>query len=185
MEALKTKLNGVLLLKPKVFGDDRGFFFESYNERTLADYKIDYHFVQDNHSRSRRNVLRGLHYQIAQAQGKLVRAIVGEIFDVAVDIRRHSPTFGQWLGQFLSAESKEMLWIPPGFAHGFVVVSEWAEVVYKATDYYAPSLERSIRWDDPDLSIQWPLTGEAQLSDKDIQGQRFREVEVYDEISKL
>ena len=179
MEALKTKLDGVLLLKPKVFGDDRGFFYESYNERTLVECGIDYHFVQDNHSRSRKNVLRGLHYQIGHAQGKLVRAIVGEIFDVAVDIRRGSPTFGKWLGQFLSAENKEMLWVPPGFAHGFVVISEWAEVLYKATDYYAPQLERSIRWDDPDLSIEWPHKGETSLSGKDQQGSWFRNAETY------
>jgi dTDP-4-dehydrorhamnose 3,5-epimerase len=179
MEALKTKLEGVLLLKPKMFGDDRGFFYESYNQRTMAECGIDYRFVQDNHSRSRKNVLRGLHYQIGHAQGKLVRAVLGEIFDVAVDVRRSSPTFGKWVGQVLSAENKEMLWIPPGFAHGFVVVSEWAEVLYKATDYYAPQLERSIRWDDPELAIEWPHRGETSLSVKDQKGSWFRDAETY------
>jgi len=179
MEAVRTKLEGVLLLKPKVFGDERGFFLESYNKRTLASCGITSDFVQDNHSRSRQNVLRGLHYQIGQPQGKLVRTIMGEIFDVAVDIRRGSPTFGQWLGVSLSAASKEMLWFPPGFAHGFVVVSDWAEVIYKATDYYAPQREHCIRWDDPDLAIQWPHSGEAQLSPKDLQGKWFRDAEVY------
>jgi dTDP-4-dehydrorhamnose 3,5-epimerase len=179
MEVSKTKLDGVLLLRPKVFGDDRGFFYESYNERVAAECGIDFRFVQDNQSRSRKNVLRGLHYQIGQPQGKLVRAIVGEIFDVAVDLRRGSGTFGKWLGQILSAENKEMLWIPPGFAHGYVVVSEWAEVLYKATDYYAPQLERSIRWDDPDLAIEWPHQSELTLSAKDQQGQWFRDAEMY------
>ena len=179
VDVVKTKLEGVLLLKPKVFGDDRGFFYESYNQRTLAGCGITSLFVQDNHSRSRKNVLRGLHYQIGQPQGKLVRAVVGEIFDVAVDIRRGSPTFGQWLGQSLSAENKQMLWIPPGFAHGFVVMSDWAEVLYKTTDYYAPQLEHCIRWDDPDLAIQWPYQGEAQLSAKDLQGKWLRNAEVY------
>ncbi len=179
MQALRTKLDGVLLLKPKVFGDDRGFFYESYNKRTLAGCGITADFVQDNHSRSCKNVLRGLHYQLGQPQGKLVRAVVGEIFDVAVDIRRGSSTFGQWLGELLSAENKEMLWIPPGFAHGFSVISEWAEVLYKATDYYAPQLEHCIRWDDPDLAIKWPHGGEARLSAKDLQGKWFRDAEVY------
>jgi dTDP-4-dehydrorhamnose 3,5-epimerase len=179
MEVSKTKLEGVLLLEPKVFGDDRGFFYESYNERVVAACGIDFRFVQDNHSRSRKNVLRGLHYQIGQAQGKLVRAVVGEIFDVAVDLRRGSPTFGHWVGQTLSAGNKQMLWVPPGFAHGFVVISEWAEVLYKATDYYAPQLERSIRWDDPDLAIKWPHSGETSLSGKDQNGVRFRDAETY------
>lgn len=179
VDVVKTKLEGVLLLKPKVFSDDRGFFYESYNQRTLAGCGITSLFVQDNHSRSRKNVLRGLHYQIGQPQGKLVRAVVGEIFDVAVDIRRGSPTFGQWLGQFLSAENKQMLWISPGFAHGFVVMSDWAEVLYKASDYYAPQLEHCIRWDDPDLAIQWPHAGEAHLSAKDLQGKWLRDAEVY------
>lgn len=185
MEALKTQLDGVLLLKPKVFGDNRGFFYESYNQRTLASCGITADFVQDNHSGSRKNVLRGLHYQLGQTQGKLVRAVVGEIFDVAVDIRRGSPTFGQWLGQLLSAENKEMLWIPPGFAHGFSVLSEWAEVLYKATDYYAPQLEHCIRWDDPDLAIEWPHSGEVQLSAKDLQGKWFRDADVYNNTFEL
>lgn len=185
MDAIKTKLDGVLLLKPKVFGDDRGFFYESYNKRALESCGIFGNFVQDNHSRSRKNVLRGLHYQIGQPQGKLVRAVVGEIFDVAVDIRRGSSTFGQWLGQRLSAENKEMLWLPPGFAHGFSVVSEWAEVLYKATDFYAPQLEHCIRWDDPDLAIQWPHDGEVQLSAKDLLGKWLRDAKVYDEDLEL
>jgi dTDP-4-dehydrorhamnose 3,5-epimerase len=179
--AAKTKLEGVLLVRPRVFSDDRGFFFESYNEKALANAKIHYHFVQDNHSRSTRNVLRGLHYQIRQPQGKLVRAVVGEIFDVAVDLRRDSTTFGEWVGEVLSAENKDMLWVPPGFAHGFMVLSEWAEVLYKATDYYAPEFERTIRWDDPDIGIDWPLDGEPQLSAKDRQGEWLRGAEVFAE----
>jgi dTDP-4-dehydrorhamnose 3,5-epimerase len=181
VQAVKTKLEGVLLVRPRVFSDDRGFFLESYNEKALANAEIHYHFVQDNHSRSSRNVLRGLHYQIRQSQGKLVRAVVGEIFDVAVDLRRDSETFGKWVGEVLSAENKEMLWVPPGFAHGFLVLSEWAEVLYKATDYYAPEFERTIRWDDPDIGIDWLLGGEPQLSAKDRQGEWFRDAEVFAE----
>jgi dTDP-4-dehydrorhamnose 3,5-epimerase len=181
MQAVKTKLEGVLLVKPKVFSDDRGFFFESYNEKALVGNGIEHHFVQDNHSRSRKNVLRGLHYQVRQPQGKLVRVILGEIFDVAVDLRRSSGTFGQWVGEVLSAENKEMLWVPPGFGHGFLVLSERAEVLYKATDYYAPQLERTIRWDDPDIGIDWPLGGDPQLSAKDMQGDWLRNAEVYSE----
>ena len=181
MQAVKTKLDGVLLLKPKVFSDDRGFFLESYNESVLAGAGIPDHFVQDNHSRSRKNVLRGLHYQLQQPQGKLVRAVVGEVFDVAVDLRRGSPAFGRWVGEFLSADNKDMLWIPPGFAHGFLVLSDWAEVLYKASDYYAPVYERTLRWDDPDLGIDWPLAGAPQLSAKDVQGEYLRSAEVYAE----
>jgi dTDP-4-dehydrorhamnose 3,5-epimerase len=181
MQAVTTKLDGVVLIKPRLFSDDRGFFFESYNEKALASADINHHFVQDNHSRSSKNVLRGLHYQIRQPQGKLVRAVIGEIFDVAVDLRRESSTFGKWVGEFLSAENKDMLWIPPGFAHGFLVLSEWAEVLYKATDYYAPQFERTIRWDDPDIGINWPLLVEPQLSAKDNQGNQLRNAEVYGE----
>ena len=166
----------VLLLEPKIFGDERGFFYESFNQdvfRRATD--LDVQFVQDNHSRSARNVLRGLHYQIApKAQGKLVRAVAGEVFDVAVDIREKSPTFGQWVGELLSADNKRQLWIPPGFAHGFLVLSEYAEFLYKTTDYYAPECERGIRWDDPELAIPWPLTGEPVISAKDAQNAPLR-----------
>lgn len=180
MNSFTTEIPDVILIEPQVFGDDRGFFFESYNERSLADKAgIQTHFVQDNHSRSSQGVLRGLHYQIQQPQGKLVRVVVGSIYDVAVDIRKSSPTFGQWVGRFLSAENKHQLWVPPGFAHGFLVVSEVAEVLYKATDFYAPQHERSIRWDDPDLNIQWPLEVEPVLSKKDQAGQMLHTAEVF------
>ena len=159
----------VLLIEPKVFGDARGFFFESYNRRAFHEATgCDCDFVQDNHSKSARGVLRGLHYQLPpQAQGKLVRAVAGEVFDVAVDIRRDSPTFGRWVGCVLSAANCRQLWIPPGFAHGFVVLSESAEFLYKTTDYWAPALERAIAWNDPAIGIDWPLTGEPLLSGKD------------------
>ena len=166
----------VLLIEPKVFGDERGFFFESFNQQTFnAATGLDVQFVQDNHSKSVRHVLRGLHYQLPpKAQGKLVRAVVGEVFDVAVDLRQGSPSFGQWVGERLSAENKRQMWIPPGFAHGFLVLSETAEFLYKTTDYYAPECERCIVWDDPALAIDWPLAGAAvSLSAKDAQGQRF------------
>lgn len=180
MNVIQMNLPGLLLLEPKVFGDERGFFFESYNQRVLAEAaEITAHFVQDNHSRSAKNVLRGLHYQIKQPQGKLVRVIAGEVFDVAVDIRKSSPTFGKWAGFTLSAENKRMAWIPPGFAHGFLVLSDSAEFLYKTTDYWAPEYERSIRWDDPDLAIQWPLTGEPVLSAKDLAGDGLRAAEVF------
>lgn len=180
MNVIPTEIPDVLIIEPRVFQDDRGFFLESFNERAFADKTgITARFVQDNHSRSLQNVLRGLHYQISQPQGKLVRAIVGTIFDVAVDIRKHSPTFGQWVGCHLSAENKHMLWVPPGFAHGFLVVSEAAEVLYKATDYYAPQYERSILWNDLDLAIDWPLMGEAVLSAKDLAGTPFSQADVY------
>ena len=162
----------VLLIEPKVFGDDRGFFYESFNQKAFEDATgLDVQFVQDNHSKSAKNVLRGLHYQLLpKAQGKLVRAIAGEVFDVAVDIRKDSPTFGQWVGEILSADNKRQLWIPPGFAHGFLVLSESAEFLYKTTDYYAPECERSILWNDPAIRIRWPLTGgEPVLSAKDAQ----------------
>lgn len=180
MRVTPTEIPEVLLIEPKVFGDARGFFFESWNERNFAQAGITARFVQDNHSRSQRGVLRGLHYQIDQPQGKLVRVTAGEIFDVAVDLRRRSPTFGRSVSLVLSAERKSVLWIPPGFAHGFCVLSEAAEVLYKATDYWAPQFERSIAWNDPDLAIAWPLEGAAPiLSAKDAAGIAFRSAEVF------
>ncbi len=180
MNIIQTEIPDVLILEPRVFGDDRGFFLESYNQQAFADKAgITANFVQDNHSRSVQNVLRGLHYQIQQPQGKLVRAIVGTIFDVAVDVRQSSPTFGKWVGCTLSAENKRQLWIPPRFAHGFFVVSEVAEVLYKATDYYAPQYERTIAWNDPKLGIDWPINTTPILSDKDQLGQPFNTAEVY------
>jgi dTDP-4-dehydrorhamnose 3,5-epimerase len=168
----------VCLIEPKVFGDDRGFFFESYNQRQFNEaIGREVLFVQDNHSRSAKNVLRGLHYQIIQPQGKLVRVVLGEVFDVAVDIRRSSPTFGRWVGHKLSAENKKQMWIPEGFAHGFVTLSDHAEFLYKTTDYYAPEHERCISWDDPELDIKWPLTGEPQVSDKDGNAPSFAKTE--------
>ncbi|MCR4510821.1 dTDP-4-dehydrorhamnose 3,5-epimerase [Pseudomonas sp. 32.2.56] len=180
MQAINTKLPGVLILEPKVFGDERGFFFESFNARAFAEATgLQCEFVQDNHSRSQRGVLRGLHYQVQQAQGKLVRVTAGEVYDVAVDLRRSSPTFGKWVGTLLSAENKRQLWVPAGFAHGFVVLSEFAEFLYKTTDYYAPEHERCIRWDDPSLAIDWPLDGAPQLSAKDQAGLSFAEAQVF------
>ncbi|HEY6280370.1 MAG TPA: dTDP-4-dehydrorhamnose 3,5-epimerase [Burkholderiales bacterium] len=171
MQVIQTPLAGMLILEPKVFGDARGFFFESFNARRFAELTgINAPFVQDNHSRSAKDVLRGLHYQIRQPQGKLVRVIAGEVFDVAVDIRRSSPTFGKWIGNKLSCENKLMMWIPPGFAHGFLTLSEAAEILYKTTDYYAPEYERCIIWNDPQLNIRWPLNAKPQLSAKDAQG---------------
>lgn len=169
-EIIATPLKDVLILEPKVFGDNRGFFYESFNQRSFSKaVGRDVTFAQDNHSRSSHGVLRGLHYQINNPQGKLVRVIEGAIFDVAVDIRRGSPTFGEWFGIELTAENKKQLWVPPDFAHGFMVVSEVAQVLYKATDYYAPEHERSIRWNDPDISIKWPTLGATPLlSSKDI-----------------
>ncbi|WLR92968.1 dTDP-4-dehydrorhamnose 3,5-epimerase [Shinella zoogloeoides] len=180
MQATATAIPEVVILEPKVFGDERGFFFESFNARAFKEATgLDREFVQDNHSKSARNVLRGLHYQIEQAQGKLVRVVEGEVFDVAVDIRRASPTFGRWVGVHLSAENKKQLWVPEGFAHGFVVLSETAEFLYKTTDYYNPAFERSILWNDPDLNIQWPTSGEPQLSAKDGAASRFRDAETF------
>ena len=181
MRITPTAIAEVLLIEPKVFGDDRGFFFESFNLRAFREAaRLAGDFVQDNHSRSARNVLRGLHYQIRQPQGKLVRVTSGEVFDVAVDIRRASPTFGRWVGQVLSAENKRQLWIPPGFAHGFVVLSEAAELLYKTTDYWAPEHERCIRWDDSDLAIAWPaIAGDPLLSAKDGAGASFADAEVF------
>lgn len=181
MNVISTDIPDVLLLEPKVFGDERGFFFESYNERAFSKQSgIERRFVQDNHSRSVKNVLRGLHYQIRQPQGKLVRVIAGEVFDVAVDVRRSSPTFGRWAGFTLSAENKRMAWIPEGFAHGFLVVSDTAEFLYKTTDYYAPEFERSILWNDLQIGIRWPLDGVAPvLSEKDRSGKPLASAEVY------
>lgn len=179
MRITPTALPDVLLIEPRVFGDDRGFFFESYNRRVLADAGIDAEFVQDNHSRSRRGVLRGLHYQIEHAQGKLVRVSSGEVFDVAVDIRSGSPTFGRWLGMTLSADNKRMLWIPPGYAHGFIVLSDAAEFLYKTTDYWYPEHERTLLWSDPEIGIAWPLDGEPALAAKDAAGRPLRLADVY------
>lgn len=169
MNVIKTAIPDVLIFEPKVFGDDRGFFFESFNQRIFEDaVGRNIEFVQDNHSKSSKGVLRGLHYQLApHAQGKLVRCVAGEVFDVAVDIRRSSATFGQWVGVHLSAENKRQLWIPEGFAHGFLVLSETAEFVYKTTDYYQPQAERAVRYDDPQLNIKWPFNIDLKLSPKD------------------
>ena len=181
MNVIPTAIPEVLLVQPKVFGDDRGFFFESFNQQTFADLTgVTDSFVQDNHSRSRKGVLRGLHYQIKQPQGKLVRAAVGEIFDVAVDIRKGSPTFGHWVGALLSAENKHQLWVPAGFAHGFVVYSDMAEVLYKTTDYYAPAYERSILWNDPAIGVDWGFDGEVQLSAKDEAGLPLAEADLFE-----
>ncbi|HZP91662.1 MAG TPA: dTDP-4-dehydrorhamnose 3,5-epimerase [Burkholderiales bacterium] len=179
MKVTPTRLPDVLLIEPQMFGDDRGFFFESWNERAFATVGIAARFVQDNHSRSMRGVIRGLHYQIEQSQGKLVRAASGEIFDVAVDLRRSSPTFGRWAGVRLSAENRAMAWIPPGFAHGFAVLSENADVLYKVTDYYAPGHERTILWNDPDIGIDWPLSGPPIVSVKDAMGRPLAQAEAY------
>lgn len=180
IKKIPTSLEGVFVLEPRVFGDDRGFFFESYNERAMAEIGILERFVQDNHSCSARNVLRGLHYQIRQAQGKLVRVAEGEILDVAVDLRRSSPTFGDWAAARLSGENKHMLWIPPGFAHGFCVTSEKAHVLYKATDFYAPEHERTLAWNDPDLNIDWQLSGDPIVSAKDQRGVSLRQAETFE-----
>jgi dTDP-4-dehydrorhamnose 3,5-epimerase len=180
MKTTETSLVGVVLLEPRVFADDRGYFLESYNERAFAEIGIRDRFVQDNHSCSTRNVIRGLHYQIGQPQGKLVRVVTGEILDVAVDLRRSSSTFGKWQSFSLSGENKRMLWIPSGFAHGFRVVSETADVLYKATDFYAPAQERTIAWDDPQLKIDWQLEGEPIVSAKDKSGASFRNCEKFD-----
>lgn len=181
MEIISTEIPDVIMIEPTVYGDDRGFFYESYNKKrfeeatgTAAD------FVQDNHSKSTKGVLRGLHYQIKQAQGKLVRVIGGEVLDVAVDIRRSSPTFGQWVGVILSGDNKRQFWIPEGFAHGFVVLSDTAEFLYKTTDYYAPEFERCIRWDDTELSIDWQYNGKPLVSDKDARGVSFKEADLFE-----
>lgn len=175
MEVLETGLPGVLLLKPRVFSDHRGWFAETWNETSFREAGLPFHFVQDNQSRSRQHVLRGLHFQLQHPQGKLVRAIAGRIFDVAVDVRQSSAHFGRWVGVELHAESLEMLWIPPGFAHGFLVLSVSADVLYKTTDFYSPASERIIRWDDPSLAIEWPLTAAPVVAPKDAAGALFHQ----------
>jgi len=180
MQIQKTAIPDVLIIEPTVFGDDRGFFFESFNQRKFAEMTgTTGNFVQDNHSKSAKNVLRGLHYQIQQPQGKLVRVISGEVFDVAVDIRRGSPTFGKWVGVTLSGKNKRQLWIPEGFAHGFVVTSDSAEFLYKTTDYWAPQYERAILWNDPVLKIEWPIESAPLLSEKDKAGSMFNDAEMF------
>ncbi|MBR9984400.1 MAG: dTDP-4-dehydrorhamnose 3,5-epimerase [Desulfosarcina sp.] len=180
MKLIPTDIPDVLIVEPNVFGDGRGFFFESYNEKKFMEMTgLQVIFVQDNHSRSKKHVLRGLHYQIQQPQGKLVRVISGEIFDVAVDIRRSSPTFGKWVGDYLTAENKKQIWVPSGFAHGFLVLSDVAEVLYKTTDYWALEHERCIRWNDPVLNVQWPTTGNLLVSEKDGKGVLFQDAEVF------
>lgn len=181
MQVIPTQIPDVLILEPKVFGDNRGFFYESFNRRNFEKVSgVTAEFVQDNHSKSAKGVLRGLHYQIKQPQGKLVRVISGEVLDVAVDIRKSSATFGQWVGVGLSADNKKQLWIPPGLAHGFVVLSDTAEFLYKTTDYYAPDYERCIRWDDADLAIDWKYAGNPLVSEKDAQGAAFKASELFE-----
>lgn len=181
MKATPLAIPDVLLIEPKVFGDARGFFFESFNQQSFDEaVGAPVAFVQDNHSKSARGVLRGLHYQIQRPQGKLVRVVAGEVFDVAVDTRRNSPTFGRWVGALLSAENKHQLWVPAGFAHGFVTLSETAEFLYKTTDYWFPEHERCIAWNDPDIGIEWPGTDAPTLSAKDARGQALAQAEVYD-----
>ncbi len=181
MKITPTKIPDVLIIEPKVFGDERGFFFESFNKKVFAEATgVTAEFVQDNHSKSAQGVLRGLHYQIKQAQGKLVRVCSGEVLDVAVDIRKSSATLGQWVGVTLSAENKRQLWVPPGFAHGFIVLSETAEFLYKTTDYYAPDYERCIHWDDADLAIDWQYADEPLVSEKDSQGTSFKNADFFE-----
>ncbi len=180
MNVISTRIPEVLIFQPKIFGDDRGFFFESYNQQAFqAATGLNATFVQDNHSKSAKNVLRGLHYQIQQPQGKLVRVTQGEVFDVAVDVRKSSPTFGQWVGANLSAENQHQMWVPAGFAHGFLVLSDFAEFLYKTTDFYAPQHECCICWDDPAIGIEWPLDGEPLLSAKDVQGLNLNQVRLF------
>ena len=181
MNVIASEIPEVLILEPRVFGDERGFFYESFNAKAFADATglRDLSFVQDNHSRSAKGVLRGLHYQIENAQGKLVRVTAGEVLDIAVDIRKSSPTFGRWVGVRLSAQNARQLWIPAGFAHGLVVLSDYAEFLYKTTDYYTPAAERCIRWDDPDLAIDWQLDGTPQLSAKDQNGKALKEADLF------
>lgn len=182
MKATRLAIPEVVVLEPRVFGDERGFFFESFNQRAFEEaIGMTVEFVQDNHSRSASKVLRGLHYQVQQAQGKLVRVVSGEVFDVAVDLRKSSPTFGKWVGEFLSAANKKQLWIPPGFAHGFITLADNTEFLYKTTDYYAPAHERSIRWDDPEIGIEWPdVSGLPILAAKDAQAPALRDAQVYE-----
>ena len=178
MRASSVYIPGIIVLEPHIFVDDRGFFFESYNKKTLAGLGIDVSFVQDNHSQSRRGTLRGIHYQVRNSQAKLVRVLSGEVFDVSVDLRRSSPTFGRWFGLTLSAANKLQVYIPPGFGHGFLALSDRAEMLYKADDFYAPEHERCIRWDDPDLAIDWPLDGERTISERDAKGSFLREADL-------
>jgi len=180
MEILSTRLPGVLRLRPRIFTDDRGWFAETFNEVNFQKTGLPFHFVQDNQSRSRQHVLRGLHFQLQHAQGKLVRAVSGRIFDVAVDVRRSSVHFGKWVGVELDAETPEMLWIPPGFAHGFLVLSESADVLYKTTDFYSPASERTVQWNDPMIGIEWPLTSEPIVAAKDAAGTPLNQTEVPD-----
>jgi dTDP-4-dehydrorhamnose 3,5-epimerase len=185
LQLIPTSLNDVVILEPKVFGDERGFFLEAYNEDTFKSLGLPTRFMQDNHSGSRKGVLRGLHYQLKHPQGKLVRALRGEIFDVAVDLRRDSSQFGEWFGLVLSAENRRSLWVPPGFGHGFLVLTEFAEVSYKATELYAPAFERSIVWNDPAIGIVWPLDGEPTLSEKDKSGSLLADAETYPDSNRL
>ncbi len=182
MKFFSTSIPDIIVIEPTVFQDERGFFLESYQKKHFMDAGIQAEFVQDNHSKSGHRILRGLHYQIRQPQGKLIRVIAGEVFDVVVDIRKHSPTFGKWVGEYLSAENKKMLWVPVGFAHGFYVTSQGAEVIYKTTDYYAPQWERSILWNDPAIGIQWPLQSELPiLSTRDAKGKLLADAESIEE----
>ncbi|MEE4241436.1 MAG: dTDP-4-dehydrorhamnose 3,5-epimerase [Desulfopila sp.] len=180
MRVTPTAIHDVLIAEPKVFGDERGFFYESFNQQTWQEITgLPGKFVQSNHSRSLRGVLRGIHYQIRQPQGKLVRVVVGEVFDVAVDLRRSSPTFGQWVGEYISAENKKQIWIPEGFGHGFLVMSDVAETLYRTTNYYAPEHERCILWNDPDIAVDWPIEGKPLLSGKDVAGKLLKDADVY------
>jgi len=182
MKIIKTDIPDVLIIEPKVFTDDRGFFMETYQKRMFSEAGLPTEFVQDNHSGSRQGILRGLHYQLKHSQGKLVRVVVGEVFDVAVDLRKSSPTFGQWTGATLSAENRRGLWVPPGFGHGYYVLSEWAEFVYKVTDFYAPDWERTILWNDPQIGIQWPLVNGQMpvISAKDAAGKALSQADIFD-----
>jgi len=182
MRIIHGDLPGLLVLEPRVFGDSRGFFFESYNQNTLRQWGIALPFVQDNHSGSRKGVLRGLHYQVGHAQGKLIRVVAGEVFDVAVDLRTKSPAFGRWFGMMLNAAERKQIYIPPGFAHGFLTVSDWAEVLYKTTDFYAPECERCIIWNDPDIGIDWPLECPPTLSYKDSEGLPLSKADRYEDL---
>jgi dTDP-4-dehydrorhamnose 3,5-epimerase len=181
MQFIQTQITDVILIEPEVFEDDRGFFMETYQKEKFQTAGISYSFVQDNHSRSIKGTLRGLHYQIIHSQGKLVRVILGEVYDVAVDLRQSSPNFGKWVGCILSAQSKKQIWLPPGFAHGFYVLSDWAEVLYKATDFYNPESERSVLWNDPSINIEWPIIQGTQpiLSKKDASAKTLDEAELY------
>ena len=182
MQFLPTEIPDVMIIEPKVFGDERGFFMETYRDESFRRAGIEARFVQDNHSGSRQGVLRGLHYQIKQPQGKLVRVVVGEVFDVAVDIRRSSPTFGCWAGAHLSAQNRRQIWVPPGFAHGYYALSDWAEIFYKTSDYYAPQWERTLLWNDPTIGVEWPLLSglSPALSPKDLQGLTLDQAELFD-----